>query len=342
MGVNLEVEVEVNRRGRGRGRGRGEGRCEGIGRSKKRALDYQRAMNTRSGKMQRVVADKPVYVEELVASTEMDDESGVLENNVEVEDSVEDIEFNSDSDYAYESGSEYQGEEEEDDDDEAIGVIENRTKLFQMEGVDFPNSRCMEVEYELSGKEQLRVDVSPLIRNDANNAHLVHELDCQRTLQSMSTAKVERMNRMREEITKKRAELAESVKKILVEDGYKKEIPKDLKETLYDFSRTYEASAFRTVNTTKVYICKSYIQLMMEMVLSIPATEAVCERFFRYSSLFTKRHYVTNLKESTVRDYTYIKHYFNQLWRLLANNEQVNTVFGFFAVCLKERNYEGL
>ena len=78
----------------------------------------------------------------------------------------------------------------------------------------------------------------------------------------------------------------------------------------------------------------------MEVVLSIPATEAVCERFFRYSSLFTKRQYVTRLKESTVRDYSYVKHYLNQLWRLIAKNEKVNDVFGYFRVCLNKNQKE--
>ena len=73
---------------------------------------------------------------------------------------------------------------------------------------------------------------------------------------------------------------------------------------------------------------------MMDLVLSVPATEAVCERFFRHSSLFAKRQYVTNLNEETARDYSYIKHYLNPLWRLFVDSENVKDVFGISYVCL--------
>ena len=314
--VNTEVEKEVNGRGRG----------GGIHMSKKRSLDYERAMNARSGKMQKVIESKIVFVEELV-SADMDDKKGSNDNTAAVEEDVEDIELYSDSDYEDEGGSE---------DDEVIGVIKNRTHLLRVEEDHCQRSQDMEVECNLSGKELHPTDISRLINNNNNSAHIVRSLGSQRTPQCMSEANMEEMKRKQEEITKIRAELVEDIKKVLLKEGYKKEISTELREALYDFSRTYEASAFKTNKSIEFFNSRSYIQLLMEVVLSIPATEAVCERFFRYSSLFTKRQYVTRLKESTVRDYTFVKHYLNQLWRLIAKNEQVNAVYGFFHVCLDE------
>ena len=57
------------------------------------------------------------------------------------------------------------------------------------------------------------------------------------------------------------------------------------------------------------YSNSSYIQMLMEKVLCVSASEAVCERLFRHSSLFAKRQYVTKLKNDTVHDITFIKHY---------------------------------
>ena len=269
-------------------------------------------------------------MEELVVNADTDDENGIGESIDEGEENIEDIELESDSDY----------EDEDDEDDEVIGVITNRTHLLRVEEDHCQRSQDMEVECNFSEEEQSPTDISRLLNNTNNSAHLVRSLGSQRTHQCMSEAKVAQMKSIYEEIAKKRAELAESIKKVLLKEGYKKEIRTEFKEALYDFSRTYEASAFKTNKNIEIFNSRSYIQLLMEVVLSIPATEAVCERFFRYSSLFTKRQYVTRLKESTVRDYSYVKHYLNQLWRLIAKNEKVNDVFGYFRVCLKKNQKE--
>ena len=48
----------------------------------------------------------------------------------------------------------------------------------------------------------------------------------------------------------------------------------------------------------------SAIEKLLDDVLSIPATEAVCERLFRISSGIARRNYVTNIKATTVRTLT--------------------------------------
>ena len=92
----------------------------------------------------------------------------------------------------------------------------------------------MEVECNFSEEEQSPTDISRLLNNNNNSAHLVRSLGSQRTHQCMSEAKVAQMKSMHEEIAKKRAELAESIK-VLLKEGYKKEIRTEFKEALYDF-----------------------------------------------------------------------------------------------------------
>ena len=50
------------------------------------------------------------------------------------------------------------------------------------------------------------------------------------------------------------------------------------------------------------------IECLAELVLSVSATEAVCERFFRQASLTVKRQYVTNMNNETVRSVAMIKY----------------------------------
>ena len=56
------------------------------------------------------------------------------------------------------------------------------------------------------------------------------------------------------------------------------------------------------------------VQCLLETVLSVPATEAVCERFFRQTSLTVKRQYVTNMSNDTLRSIAMIKYNRDVLW----------------------------
>ena len=103
---------------------------------------------------------------------------------------------------------------------------------------------------------------------------------------------------MEKQLNEKKSRMKEeALEKNMCEKGYKKEIPIGLWKALYDFQNTYEESSYKLPTRRIVYHQSSGIQAMMELVLSVPATEAVCERFFRHSSLFAKRQYVTNLNE---------------------------------------------
>ena len=62
---------------------------------------------------------------------------------------------------------------------------------------------------------------------------------------------------------------------------------------LYDFDYL---ETLLTVKEKRNKKCSSIIRNMAKSVLCIPASEAVCERFFRNMSLRVKKQYVTNLK----------------------------------------------
>lgn len=51
------------------------------------------------------------------------------------------------------------------------------------------------------------------------------------------------------------------------------------------------------------------IQRFLEYVMSIAASESACERFFRIPSQIVKRSYVTNMRKSTVKEYSFITYY---------------------------------
>ena len=92
-------------------------------------------------------------------------------------------------------------------------------------------------------------------------------------------------------------------------------------ENLYNFFITYQASGYKSSGGIVPYNKLSGIQLLMEKVLCIPASEAVCERLFRLSSLFAKRQYVTNINNDTVNNVTFCKYYLSQMWGFFIDNK---------------------
>ena len=100
------------------------------------------------------------------------------------------------------------------------------------------------------------------------------------------------------------------------------------KEHLYDFGLTYECTKYINRNQTTRFHDKSYIQMLMEKVLCVPASEAICERLFRHSSLFAKRQYVTKLNNSTVHDITFVKHYLKVIWDIFVEKKDYRQVLG--------------
>ena len=76
-------------------------------------------------------------------------------------------------------------------------------------------------------------------------------------------------------------------------------------DLLYDFDTFYFASS-----SSQVYVRRfsdvNGLQRLFEDVLSIAATEAICERYFRICSMITKIAYVTNLSERTVQRMSFL------------------------------------
>ena len=99
-------------------------------------------------------------------------------------------------------------------------------------------------------------------------------------------------------------------------------------DDLYNFNITYTKSMIIDGTSDIKYSNSSYIQMLMEKVLCVSASEAVCERLFRHSSLFAKRQYVTKLNNKTVHDITFIKHYLKVMWELFVREMRIEDVLG--------------
>ena len=85
---------------------------------------------------------------------------------------------------------------------------------------------------------------------------------------------------------------------------------------LYDFDTFYFASSSSQVYARR-FSDVNGLQRLLEDVLSIAATEAICERFFRICSMITKRAYVTNLSERTVQRMSFIRYYKVEICNLI-------------------------
>ena len=92
-------------------------------------------------------------------------------------------------------------------------------------------------------------------------------------------------------------------KEIEVEDVEEKMEEEELKS---DYLILYSFEAFYWNQTGDGL--RNPVQCLLETVLSVPATEAVCERFFRQTSLTVKRQYVTNMNNDTLRSIAMIKY----------------------------------
>lgn len=79
-------------------------------------------------------------------------------------------------------------------------------------------------------------------------------------------------------------------------------------DALFDFKRVYQASN-REKSELHCFADYSVVQSYMESILSIPSTEASCERFFRVCSQIARKPYNTNMKQETLSDLSYVKYY---------------------------------
>ena len=92
---------------------------------------------------------------------------------------------------------------------------------------------------------------------------------------------------------------------------------------LYDFDTFYFASSSSQVYARR-FSDVNGLQRLLEDVLSIAATEAICERFFRICSMITKRAYVTNLSERTVQRMSFIRYYKVEICNLIKKENMLN------------------
>ena len=105
---------------------------------------------------------------------------------------------------------------------------------------------------------------------------------------------------------------------------------------LYDFDTFYFASSSSQVYARR-FSDVNGLQRLLEDVLSIAATEAICERFFRICSMITKRAYVTNLSERTVQRMSFIRYYKVEICNLVKKENMFNELrkLLMFIVCWK-------
>ena len=117
-------------------------------------------------------------------------------------------------------------------------------------------------------------------------------------------------NEMREfQVNAETCSVEEEIIDLCVEEKYRKQRRHDLpygSEVLWDFSVVYQF-----FDTVKMKDNRSALEKVMDDVLSISATEAVCERLFRICSGIARHNYVTNINPSTVQTLTLI-HYFQK------------------------------
>ena len=86
--------------------------------------------------------------------------------------------------------------------------------------------------------------------------------------------------------------------------------------SLYDFDICYQLSS-STQTFQNRYVDENGVQCMLEEVLSIAATEAVCERYFRICSTIVKKPYITNMNAETVNDMAFMRYYKIPLCKLI-------------------------
>ena len=96
-----------------------------------------------------------------------------------------------------------------------------------------------------------------------------------------------------------------------------------MNELLYDIDAFYFTSASSQVYADQ-FSDVNGLQRLLEGILSIAVTEAICERYFRICSMITKRVYVTNLSERTVQRMSFIRYYKVEICNLIKKENVLN------------------
>ena len=148
----------------------------------------------------------------------------------------------------------------------------------------------------------------------------------QRLLDEESSGVRKRINNLEVELERKKQQLDRMLnqdKEIEVDDVEEEMEEEEIK---FDCIILYSFEAFSWNQT--VDGLQNPIQCLLETVLSVPATEAVCERFFRQTSLTVKRQYVTNMNDDTLRSIAMIK-YKKDVFYAICYGKDVLSVLSF-------------
>ena len=95
--------------------------------------------------------------------------------------------------------------------------------------------------------------------------------------------------------------------------------------SLYDFDICYQLSS-STQTFQNRYVDENGVQCMLEEVLSIAATEAVCERYFRICSTIVNKPYITSMNAETVNDMVFVRYYKIPLCKLIQGKEMFSSL----------------
>ena len=95
--------------------------------------------------------------------------------------------------------------------------------------------------------------------------------------------------------------------------------------SLYDFGICYQLSS-STQTFQNRYVDENGVQCMLEEVLSIAATEAVCERYFRICSTIVNKPYITSMSAETVNDMVFVRYYKIPLCKLIQGKEMFSNL----------------
>ena len=103
--------------------------------------------------------------------------------------------------------------------------------------------------------------------------------------------------------------------------------------SLYNFDIFYQLSSPTQLYDNR-YVDENGVQRMLEEVLSIAATEAVCERYFRICSTIVKKPYITNMNAEIVSNMAFIRYYKIPLCKLINKKDMFSNLSSLFNCCV--------
>lgn len=142
----------------------------------------------------------------------------------------------------------------------------------------------------------------------------------------LSNALIEEKNLMEEEVKRLNRAFDKSVDK--PDHAF------SVSDSLFDFKRVYQASN-REKSELHCFADYSAIQSYLESILSIPSTEASCEHFFRVCSQIVRKPYNTNMKQETLSDLSYLKHYSQVAMAICQSRDVFEQLEMMLSVCFK-------